>query len=108
MRIAVAESDKLLTRNRIFMDRMEGTGILSAADAIGYGITGPFLRSTGVAYDVRRSHPYAVYDKLDFEIPVGSTGDNYDRYLCRMAEIEQSLRLIEQCLKQIPGGKHSL
>ena len=53
-------------------------------------------------------HPYAVYDKLDFEIPVGSTGDNYDRYLCRLAEIEQSLRLIEQCLKQIPDGKHSL
>lgn len=108
VRSAVAESDKLLTRNRIFMDRMEGTGIISKADAVAYGITGPFLRSTGVAYDVRRSHPYAVYDKLDFEVPVGSTGDNYDRYLCRMAEIEQSLRLIEQCLKQIPAGKHSL
>ncbi|MBI4060082.1 MAG: NADH-quinone oxidoreductase subunit D [Elusimicrobia bacterium] len=108
VRSAVAESDKLLTRNRIFMDRMEGTGALSSADAIAYGITGPFLRSTGVAYDVRRAHPYAVYDRLDFEIPVGATGDNYDRYLCRMAEIEQSLRLVEQCLSQIPEGKHSL
>jgi len=108
VRTAVAESGALLTRNRIFMDRMEGTGVISKADAIAYGITGPFLRSTGVPYDVRRAHPYAVYSKLDFEIPVGTTGDNYDRYLCRMAEIEQSLRLVEQCLKQIPAGKHSL
>ena len=108
VRVAVAESGALLTRNRIFMDRMEGTGVISKADAIAYGITGPFLRSTGVPYDVRRAHPYAIYDKLDFEIPVGTTGDNYDRYLCRMAEIEQSLRLVEQCLKLIPAGKHSL
>lgn len=108
VRLAVAESDKLLTKNRIFMDRMEGTGVISKADALAYGITGPFLRSTGVPYDLRRAHPYLVYDKLDFEVPVGTTGDNYDRYLCRMAEIEQSLRLVEQCLEKIPGGKHSL
>ncbi|MBI3288536.1 MAG: NADH-quinone oxidoreductase subunit D [Elusimicrobia bacterium] len=108
VREAVRESDKLLTRNRIFMDRMEGTGVISKEDALGYGITGPFLRSTGVAYDVRRAHPYSVYDRLDFEVPVGSTGDNYDRYLCRMAEIEQSLLLVEQCLRLIPQGKHSL
>ncbi len=108
VRTAVAESDTLLTRNRIFMDRMEATGVITPADAIAFGITGPFLRSTGVAYDVRRAHPYAIYDQLDFEIPVGSSGDNYDRYLCRMAEIEQSLRLVEQCLKKIPAGKHSL
>jgi len=108
VRTAVAESGALLTRNRIFMDRMEGTGVISKEDAIAYGITGPFLRSTGVPYDVRRAHPYGIYGKLDFEIPVGTTGDNYDRYLCRMAEIEQSLRLVEQCLEQIPAGKHSL
>jgi NADH-quinone oxidoreductase subunit D len=108
VREAVRESDVLLTKNRIFMDRMEGTGVISKEDALAYGITGPFLRSTGVPYDVRRSHPYAVYGKLDFEIPVGTTGDNYDRYLVRMAEIEQSLRLIEQCLEKIPAGKHSL
>jgi NADH-quinone oxidoreductase subunit D len=108
VRLCVAESDKLLTRNRIFMDRMEGTGRISQADALAYGVTGPFLRSTGVPYDVRRAHPYAVYDRLDFEVPVGSTGDNYDRYLCRLAEIEQSLRLVEQCLEKIPDGKHSL
>ncbi len=108
VREAVAESDKLLTRNRIFMDRMENTGVISKADAAAYGITGPFLRSTGVPYDVRRAHPYLVYDRFDFEIPVGTTGDNYDRYLCRMAEIEQSLRILEQAFAQIPAGKHSL
>jgi NADH-quinone oxidoreductase subunit D len=108
VREAVAESDKLLTRNRIFMDRMENTGVISKADAASYGITGPFLRSTGVPYDVRRAHPYLVYDRFDFEIPVGTTGDNYDRYLCRMAEIEQSLRILEQAFAQIPEGKHSL
>ncbi|MFI5362560.1 MAG: NADH-quinone oxidoreductase subunit D [Elusimicrobiota bacterium] len=108
VREAVAESDKLLTRNRIFMGRLEKTGVISKADAAAYGITGPFLRSTGVPYDVRRAHPYLVYDRFDFEIPVGSTGDNYDRYLCRMAEIEQSLRILEQAFEQIPAGKHSL
>lgn len=108
VREAVAESDKLLTKNRIFMDRMEGTGLISKEDAAAYGITGPFLRSTGVPYDVRRAKPYLVYDRLDFEVPVGTKGDNFDRYLVRMAEIEQSLRLIEQCLDKIPAGKHSL
>jgi NADH-quinone oxidoreductase subunit D len=108
VREAIAESDALLTRNRIFMDRMEGTGVLSKADALAYGITGPFLRSTGVPYDLRRAHPYLVYDKLDFEVPVGSRGDNFDRYLVRMAEMEQSMRLVEQCLEKIPNGAHSL
>jgi NADH-quinone oxidoreductase subunit D len=108
IRECLRDADKLLTKNRIFMDRVEGTGVLSKADAAAYGITGPFLRSTGVPYDVRRSHPYLVYDRFDFEIPVGSKGDNYDRYLVRMAEIEQSLRIVEQALVQIPGGKHSL
>jgi NADH-quinone oxidoreductase subunit D len=108
VREVVAESDKLLTKNRIFVDRVAGTGVITKEDAVSYAITGPFLRSTGVPYDVRRAHPYLVYDRFDFEIPVGSTGDNYDRYLCRMAEIEQSLRIVEQALKQIPAGKHSL
>ena len=108
VREAVRDSDKLLTKNRIFMDRVDKTGIISREDALAYGITGPFLRSTGVPYDVRRAHPYLVYDRLDFEIPVGRTGDNFDRYLVRLAEIEQSLRIIEQCFKQMPPGKHSL
>lgn len=108
VREVLVDCDKLLTRNRIFMDRVEGTGVISKEDAIAYGITGPFLRSTGVPYDVRRAHPYLVYDRFDFEVPVGTTGDNYDRYLCRMAEIGQSLRIVEQALAQIPAGKHSL
>ncbi|MDE2236433.1 MAG: hypothetical protein KGK30_00955, partial [Elusimicrobia bacterium] len=108
VREAIRDSDKLLTKNRIFTDRVEGTGVISREDALAYGITGPFLRSTGVPYDVRRAHPYLVYDRLDFEVPVGSKGDNFDRYLVRMAEMEQSMRLVEQCFRQIPGGKHSL
>lgn len=108
VRQAISESDALLKRNRIFMDRMIGTGALSKADALAYGITGPFLRSTGVPYDLRRAHPYLVYDKLDFEVPVGTQGDNFDRYLVRLAEMEQSMRLVEQCLEKIPEGPHSL
>ncbi len=104
----VADSEALLNKNRIFLDRVEGVGTISKEDALAYGITGPFLRSTGVPYDVRRAHPYLVYDRLDFEIPVGSRGDNLDRYLVRLAEIEQSLRIIEQCLKTLPAGPHSL
>ena len=98
------ECDQLLTRNRIFVDRMKDVGIISKEDAIGYGITGPFLRSTGVDYDVRRANPYLVYDRINFEIPVGTRGDNLDRYLCRMEEMEQSMRIVEQALKQIPQG----
>lgn len=98
------ECDQLLTRNRIFIDRMKDVGVLSREDALSYGITGPFLRSTGVDYDVRRAHPYLVYDRFHFEIPVGSRGDNLDRYLCRMAEMEQSLCIIEQAFRQIPQG----
>jgi NADH-quinone oxidoreductase subunit D len=108
VREAIRDSDKLLTKNRIFMDRVEGTGVISREDALAYAVTGPFLRSTGVAYDVRRAHPYFVYDRVDFEVPVGSKGDNFDRYLCRMAEMEQSMRIVEQCFRQIPPGKHSL
>lgn len=104
VRKVLIEGDELLTRNRIFFDRMKDTGRMSAEDAIAYGITGPFLRSTGVAYDVRKASPYLIYDKLDFEVPVGKTGDNLDRYFVRMAEMEQSLRMIEQCFQQIPDG----
>ena len=83
------ETVGLLTRNRIFTDRMEGTGVISAEDAISYGITGPFLRATGTEYDVRKDCPYAVYDQLPFDVPVGTRGDNMDRYLLRMEEMEQ-------------------
>ncbi len=104
VRKVLIEADELLTRNRIFFDRMKGVGIISSKDAISYGITGPFLRSTGVAYDVRKANPYLIYDQLDFEVPVGTTGDNLDRYFVRMAEMEQSLKMIEQCFQQIPEG----
>ena len=104
VRKVLIEADELLTRNRIFFDRMKGIGKISAQDAISHGITGPFLRSTGVAYDVRKASPYLIYDRLDFEVPVGSEGDNLDRYFVRMSEMEQSLRIIEQCFQQIPDG----
>lgn len=100
----LAESDILLTRNRIFVDRMSGTGVISAADAVSYGITGPFLRSTGTDYDVRKDCPYAIYDRLSFDVPVGTRGDNMDRYLVRMEEMQQSMRMVEQALRDIPPG----
>ena len=103
-RKVLSESDALLTRNRIFVDRMTGTGVISAEDAIAYGITGPFLRSTGSDYDVRKDCPYAVYDRLSFEVPVGMRGDNMDRFLVRMEEMEQSMRIVEQALRDIPPG----
>jgi NADH-quinone oxidoreductase subunit D len=103
-RKVISESHGLLTRNRIFVDRMSGTGVISAEEAISYGITGPFLRSTGVDYDVRKDCPYAVYDRLDFDVPVGTTGDNMDRYLCRMEEMEQSMLIVEAALRDMPGG----
>ena len=103
-RKVLVEADGLLTRNRIFVDRMTGTGVISSEDAISYGITGPFLRSTGAEYDVRKDCPYAVYDRLPFDVPVGSTGDNMDRYLVRMEEMEQSMRIVEAALRDLPSG----
>jgi len=94
----------LLTRNRIFLDRMQGTGVISPEEAISHGFVGPCLRSTGVAYDVRKDHPYFAYGDVDFEVPVGTTGDNYDRYMVRMEEVKQSIRIIDQCLAKIPDG----
>ena len=98
------EVEGLLNRNRIFVDRLKDVGVVSAADALAYGITGPFLRSTGVDYDVRKARPYLVYDRLDFDIPVGEHGDNLDRYYVRMEEMYQSMRLVEQAVKQMPQG----
>jgi NADH-quinone oxidoreductase subunit D len=103
-RKVLAEADGLLTRNRIFADRMSGTGVISTEDAIAYGITGPFLRATGADYDVRKDCPYAVYDRLPFDVPVGSRGDNMDRYLVRMEEMEQSMRIVERALRDMPRG----
>ncbi|MDZ7344887.1 MAG: NADH-quinone oxidoreductase subunit D, partial [candidate division KSB1 bacterium] len=101
LRLALKEMHKLLTRNRIFVDRMKGIGAVSKEVALDYGFTGPFLRSTGIDYDVRKAEPYLVYDQLEFDVPYGQYGDNYDRYLVRMEEIEQSVRLIEQCMQNL-------
>jgi NADH-quinone oxidoreductase subunit D len=103
-RNVIAESHGLLTRNRIFVDRMSGSGVISSEEAISYGITGPFLRATGTDYDVRKDCPYAIYDRLSFEVPVGARGDNMDRYLVRMEEMEQSMRIVEVALREIPPG----
>jgi len=103
-RKVLVDSDGLLTRNRIFVDRMSGTGVITAEDAISYGITGPFLRATGADYDVRKDCPYAVYDRLAFDVPVGTRGDNMDRYLVRMEEMQQSMRIVETALRQMPPG----
>jgi NADH-quinone oxidoreductase subunit D len=104
VRAYVVDIRKLVERNRIFLDRMEGVGVLSREDAISYGVTGPVLRGSGVAYDVRKDHPYSVYDHFDFDIPVADAGDNLARYLVRIEEIAQSLRIVEQALVQIPPG----
>jgi NADH-quinone oxidoreductase subunit D len=98
------ESEQLLTRNKIFNDRTRDIGIISREDAIDYGLTGPNLRGSGVDHDLRKAHPYLVYDQLDFEVPIGSKGDCYDRYLVRMEEMRQSVRLVHQCLDKLPGG----
>ena len=104
VRKVLIECDTLLTRNRIFVDRMQGTGVISKERAISYAITGPFLRASGVALDTRKANPYFAYDRLSFDIPTGEHGDNYDRYLVRMEEMEQSMRIIEQALATIPVG----
>jgi NADH-quinone oxidoreductase subunit D len=98
------ETEKLLTRNRIFVDRTKDVGVLPKDVAIDYGITGPNLRGSGVDYDLRKAHPYLVYDQLEFEVPIGSVGDCYDRYLVRMEEMRQSVRILRQCLKKLPDG----
>jgi len=95
----------LLDKNPIFLGRTRDIAAMSRDDAVSYGWTGPALRSTGIAYDVRRAHPYLTYNRLAFDIPTGERGDNFDRYAVRMAEMEQSLRIIEQCLPRLHRGK---
>ncbi len=100
----IADVDKLLTRNRIFVDRTRDVGVLTRADALSYAITGPMARASGIDYDVRKAFPYFAYDQLDFEVPLGERGDNYDRYLVRMEEMRQSIRMTRQAIRELPGG----
>jgi NADH-quinone oxidoreductase subunit D len=100
----LVEYQSLLKENPIFLGRIKGIGVISAADAISYGLTGPSLRGSGVNYDVRKAHPYAVYDRMQFEVPLGNHGDVYDRYLVRIEEMNQSLKIIEQAVNQMPDG----
>ena len=103
----VDDMEGLLTNNRIFKQRLVDVCPVSAEDAIAWGFTGPVLRASGVPWDLRKSQPYMVYDRMEFDIPVGKHGDCYDRYLVRVAEMRESLKIVQQCIKQMPGGPAS-
>ncbi len=101
---AVRDVTRLLERNRIFMDRTQGVGVVTKEQAINWGWTGPCLRASGVPYDLRKAQPYYHYDEFDFEIPVGTVGDTYDRLMLRVEEMRQSAKIVEQALERIPDG----
>jgi len=98
------ETDTLLTRNPIFLERTQDVGVISPEEAIDFGLSGPNLRGSGVEHDVRRANPYMIYDRFDFEIPVGTKGDAYDRYAIRMLEMRESVQILRQCIKDMPRG----
>src|SRR3974390_1292429 len=100
--VNIGETETFLTRNRIFVDRTQGVGVISKEMAIDYGLTGPNLRGSGIEHDLRKTHPYLVYYRCGFDVPTGSKGDCYDRYLVRMEEMRQSVRLVHQCLDKLP------
>ncbi len=100
------EYHDLLTNNQLWMERTKGIAVLSAEDAIAYGVSGPVLRGSNVVWDIRKAYPYSGYEKFDFDIPVGSNGDVYDRYLVRMLEMEQSLNIVNQALEGMPEGAY--
>jgi NADH-quinone oxidoreductase subunit D len=101
----IDEYENLLTENRIWKKRTIGIGVVTAEEAIEWGLTGPPLRGSGVKWDIRKVFPYDRYEEIDFEIPIGETGDTYDRYLVRMEEMRQSVRILRQCLDNLPEGK---
>ncbi len=100
----IDELEALLSKNRIFIDRTQGLGVISKEEAIAYGLSGPNLRGSGVDHDLRKVHPYLGYEQYEFDIPIGTTGDCYDRYLVRMEEMRQSVRILQQVLATLPGG----
>ena len=99
------EVEDLLTANRIWRARTIGIGVVTAEDALNLGFSGAMLRGSGIRWDLRKSQPYDAYDKMEFDVPIGVNGDTYDRYLVRMEEMRQSLRIIEQCLNKMPPGE---
>lgn len=100
----IDDLEALLTENRIFKQRSVDVGAISAEDAFDWGFSGPCLRASGVPWDLRKAQPYDVYDRMDFDVPVGKHGDCYDRYLVRMVELRESLKIIKQCLNEMPPG----
>src|SRR5512145_2085200 len=100
-RALLKDFDEVVTSNRIFVDRLKGTGVISREDCLAYAVTGPILRSTGCPLDLRKQEPYLVYDEIDFDVPIGEVGDNYDRYLVCVEEMHQSLRIVEQCVAKL-------
>ena len=100
----IDDMETLLTENRIFKQRCVDIGIVSAEDAMAWGFTGPMLRGSGIAWDLRKAQPYDVYDEIDFDIPIGKNGDCYDRYLVRVEEMRQSLSIMKQCIEMMPDG----
>ncbi len=100
----IDEYEQLLTTNRIWMNRTKNIGVLSAADAIALGVTGPVLRGSGVKWDIRKAQPYEAYDKVEFEVPTGPNGDTYDRYIVRVQEMRQSVRIIRQSVERLAPG----
>src|SRR5947207_2873686 len=100
----VAEIDRVVTRNGIWVGRTIGLGVMSPEEAVNYGLSGPMLRASGVAYDVRKDFPYLDYETYDFDVPVGVNGDVYDRFLVRMEEMRQSVRILDQAIKRLPDG----
>ncbi|MHB8328411.1 MAG: NADH-quinone oxidoreductase subunit D [Acidimicrobiales bacterium] len=102
----LGDYDELLTGQPIFRERMEGVGVITAEEALALSVTGPILRSTGVAWDLRRAMPYLAYDKVDFDVIIGTYGDNFDRYAIRLNEIRESIRILRQVLERLPGGDY--
>jgi NADH-quinone oxidoreductase subunit D len=100
----IDEADRMFTKNAIWVGRTVGLGVMSAEEAINYGLSGPMVRASGVAYDVRKDFPYLDYETYDFDVPVGTRGDVYDRYLVRLEEMRQSVRILRQALDRLPEG----
>ena len=104
LRAAIDEIEELLSGNRIWKIRLVDVGVVTAEEAMAWGCSGPMLRGSGLKYDIRKNQPYEVYDRLDFDVPIGNHGDCYDRYMCRIQEMRESIRLIAQCVNDMPTG----